>query len=220
MTRPAEIRGVNVRSAGEHGLGNYELEGWITHSSVDAASTSETGVYSAIFGSLPVGGSRIEDNRVYAADCDHAVFVSGGSLRIGGIDVLSEPENERYLVPSTTVWSRASIINFSRSGELEVADGTFKMPFAFPARIICVRAAVGVAPTGSAVIIDTNLNGTTIFTGSGPTIAASAVVSDIVFPTTIEAPAGSYLTVDVTQIGSTLPGEDLTVAVLIENDHA
>lgn len=82
--------------------------------------------------------------------------------------------------------------------------------------IASVRSSVGVAPTGAAVIVDVNVNGTTIFTNQAnrPTVAAAGNTSGKVTSMNVTTVAdGSYLTVDIDQIGSTTPGSDLTVQV-------
>lgn len=213
------MRGVNVRSAAEHGLGLYSIEGIITHSSVDEASTSSSGGFNAVNVVSAARGSRVEDNRLFAEDCDHAIEASG-FLRIGGNDVLSDPVNERYVVGTATTWSRAFFSNFSVGGELTVGAGTFRLPFPYPARIISVRAVVAVVPSGAAILVDVNLNGTTIFTtqANRPSIPDGSNMSQIAFPDVITVDPGDYLTVDIDQIGSTTPGEDLTVTVQLEND--
>jgi hypothetical protein len=84
--------------------------------------------------------------------------------------------------------------------------------------ILGVRATCGVAPTGASVIVDVNKNGTTIFTtqANRPAVAAAGATSGKVTNMNVVALAnGDYVTVDVDQIGSTLPGEDLVVQVLV-----
>lgn len=80
-----------------------------------------------------------------------------------------------------------------------------------------VRATVGVAPTGDDIVVDVLRDGTSIFAsaGSQPTITDGALTSgrvDNIDTTTVFA-NGSYLTVDIDQVGSANPGEDLTVQV-------
>lgn len=77
-----------------------------------------------------------------------------------------------------------------------------------------IRASVGTAPAGSALIVDVNLNGATIFTtqANRPTIAP-ATNTDTATPDVTTWTAGSYLTVDVDQVGSTTAGSDLVVQV-------
>lgn len=105
---------------------------------------------------------------------------------------------------------------FGIDGALTTQTGAGRFRFPFDAIILGTTAAVGTAPTGAAIILDVNKNGTTIYTGgtNRPTIAISG------FATTTEpAPAvttilaGDYLTVDIDQIGSTVAGSDLTVFV-------
>ncbi|MER7212445.1 hypothetical protein ABT340_35780 [Streptosporangium sp. NPDC000239] len=81
-----------------------------------------------------------------------------------------------------------------------------------------VRASVGTAPTGASIVIDVNLGGTTIFStqANRPTISASGNTSGLVTNMNTTAwPNGSYMTVDIDQVGSTVAGGDLTVQVLI-----
>lgn len=82
--------------------------------------------------------------------------------------------------------------------------------------IQAVRASVGTAPTGAALIVDIKKNGVTIFTtqANRPTIAISANTSGKVTNMDVTALAdGDYFTVDVAQVGSTIAGSDLTVQI-------
>jgi hypothetical protein len=79
-----------------------------------------------------------------------------------------------------------------------------------------VHLAVNTAPTGAAIIVDVNENGTTIFTtqGNRPQIAVSAFTGE---STTIDDASwadGNYLQADVDQIGSTIAGDDLTITII------
>lgn len=78
-----------------------------------------------------------------------------------------------------------------------------------------VRASVNTAPTGAAILIDVNKNGVTINTvqTTRPTIAAAAFTGLGATPAITTFAAGDYITVDVDQIGSTVAGSDLTVAI-------
>ncbi|SBT64211.1 hypothetical protein GA0070622_1181 [Micromonospora sediminicola] len=85
---------------------------------------------------------------------------------------------------------------------------------------LTLRSAVasigGTAPTGSSLIVQVRVDGTAVFTsGNRPTITAGNRYSGVA-STFISAnwPAGSYLTVDVDQVGSTAAGTKLTVQVL------
>jgi hypothetical protein len=79
-----------------------------------------------------------------------------------------------------------------------------------------VFIAANTAPIGADIIVDVNVDGTTIFT----TQANRATIidgSNTGESTVIENDAwnpGSYITVDVDQIGSGTPGDDLTVHIV------
>lgn len=108
---------------------------------------------------------------------------------------------------------------FSSAGVLTVKVGTNRFPIKGGTfQILNVAAMVGTAPTGAAVIVDVNKNGTTIYTtqANRPTVAVStnsAVVGAHAVTTVTD---GDYLTVDVDQIGSTVAGSDLTVVIRIQ----
>lgn len=108
------------------------------------------------------------------------------------------------------------VFPFTMQNDLEAVPGTTRVPIDGVAGIESVQAMVGTAPTGSSVIIDVNINGTTIFTeqANRPTIAAGDFTSGAVTVMNVTTLSpGDYLTVDVDQIGSGAPGRDLTVLV-------
>lgn len=111
------------------------------------------------------------------------------------------------------------IVPFSWSGELQTSSGTHRLVFADNATLVAVVASCGVAPAGAAVIVDVNLNGTTIFTtqANRPTIADGGNQSAVATPDVTAVSAGDYLTVDIDQVGSSDPGEDLTVSIVWSN---
>jgi hypothetical protein len=82
-------------------------------------------------------------------------------------------------------------------------------------RIKDVSLTAGTAPTGAALIVDVNVDGTSAFTAANrPQLAVSTTeataapdVEDKLVP-----PLG-VVTVDIDQIGSTVAGSDLTVRV-------
>jgi hypothetical protein len=106
---------------------------------------------------------------------------------------------------------------FTHSGELATGAGTYTYynDTGRTLTITNVRASVGVAPTGAAVILDVLLNDTTIYTTqvNRPTIAASTTTVKSTNPDVTAWPDGSYVTVDIAQIGSTIKGSGLVVQV-------
>lgn len=71
-------------------------------------------------------------------------------------------------------------------------------------------ASVDVAPTGSDVVLDLLIDGTTsAFGGTKPTITAGTHTVDV--DTNISVTAGTYLKLQTVSVGSTQSGSDLTV---------
>lgn len=105
--------------------------------------------------------------------------------------------------------------DYSVEGTLIVSTGVLRLPFKRAATITNVMATVGTAPTGAAILIDVNKNGTTIFTGgtNRPNIAVSTNEDLTAVPAVTAISAGEYLTVDIDQIGSTIAGADLVVTI-------
>jgi hypothetical protein len=96
------------------------------------------------------------------------------------------------------------------------AKVTFRMPYAFT--LTNVRANVNTAPTGSTIIVDINDGGTTIMTTNKLSIDASEETS-----TTAATPPGitdtaladdAEITIDIDQVGSTIPGKGLKVTLI------
>lgn len=119
---------------------------------------------------------------------------------------------------SAITGGRVSIAAFSQAGTVATGTGTFRIynDSGATQTIAAVRASVGTAPTGASLIVDINKNGTTIFStqANRPTIAISGNTSGKVTNMDVTTWAdGDYLTVDVDQIGSTIPGSSLTVQV-------
>lgn len=84
-------------------------------------------------------------------------------------------------------------------------------------QVLDVRAVVGTAPTGAALIFDVLKNGTTIYsTATKPTVAAGATSSPSAPPDADPANrfvTGDVLSLSVTQVGSTVAGSDADVVV-------
>lgn len=100
---------------------------------------------------------------------------------------------------------------------LAVADAvlTFRIPRAMT--ITSIKSSVTTAPTGAELIIDVNKNGTTVFSTllsidatekTSVTAAVPAVLS------TTALAADDEITVDITQIGSTIAGAGLKIWML------
>jgi hypothetical protein len=71
------------------------------------------------------------------------------------------------------------------------------------------------APTGSAILVDINLNGTTIWAtqANRATITAGSTTGNTTTFDTTAITAGQYLDLDIDQVGSTIAGVDLTIVL-------
>ena len=74
-----------------------------------------------------------------------------------------------------------------------------------------VQCSVNTAPTDASLIVDINLNGTTIFTtqGNRPTILTTAFTDTSGVPEVIAVADGDYFDFDIDQVGSTIAGANL-----------
>jgi hypothetical protein len=131
----------------------------------------------------------------------------------GGTTVAWMAQNGTWRAPNL-----GRSLMFTRNGTLTTGVGTFMWTndLGVAVTIRSVRASVGTAPTGAAVIADVNVSGTTIFgtPGNRPTIAVSATTSGKVTAMSVAVvPDGGTVTVDIDQVGSILAGADLTVQV-------
>lgn len=98
----------------------------------------------------------------------------------------------------------ASILPFTRTGDLTVQAGTARFYLPTNITLMSVLASVATAPGLSGVLVDVNRNGTTVFTtqANRPLIPANGHSSSISVPNVTALTAGDYLTIDVDQIGT------------------
>lgn len=111
----------------------------------------------------------------------------------------------------------AALPVFSQGGMLTVKVGSHRLYLPFSCVINGVQASVGTAPVGGGVVVDLNVDGVTVFPvqGDRPTILSGEYVSGLMVPAVTAVSAGSFLTVDTDQIGSSVAGSDLTVVVWV-----
>ena len=105
---------------------------------------------------------------------------------------------------------------FTVTGELVAENNaTLELFAAASLTLTEVFISVKTAPTDANIIVDVNKNGTTIFTDQGkrPEIVATATSDTSDAPDVTAIVKNDKLTIDIDQIGSTLPGENLTVHV-------
>lgn len=112
------------------------------------------------------------------------------------------------------------VVPLSWPDDILVLTGKHRIYFPHAATLVSVRAALGTAPTGSAATFDLKKNGTSVMaTPTTISIADGTNVSSKAVPTTTAIADGDYITVDITGVGSTTAGADLTVTVEYRRDE-
>lgn len=149
----------------------------------------------------------------------HIIIDAGDDIifRAGGVERARIDENGNFTgFISVAASGGTSTETFVQPGTLATGVGAISFIFPFAAVINGVVASVGTAPTGSSIICDVNLNGSTIFSTqvNRPTIAATAnKTSSIPTPNTRSVAQFDLLSVDIDQVGSTIPGADLVIVI-------
>ena len=123
----------------------------------------------------------------------------------------------KKLIFATDTATIITTLTFAVVGTLAV--GTDKAPTILAPctlTITKVKLVVKTAPTGAAIIVDVNKNGTTIFTtqANRPQIAAGATTGDSGTPDVTALAETDKLTIDIDQVGSGTAGADLTVEIV------
>lgn len=158
-------------------------------------------------------GTTADADQVNTNFTDLLTFLNGSVLHLDGAKAMTGDLNFGGFHAKND--DGGIVFLFSQGGDLEAGTGAQRLYLPYNFKITEVEAAVGTAPTGAALIVDVNVDGTTIFTtqSNRPQIAISGFVAS---STTIEDAThndGQYLTVDIDQVGSTVAGSDLVVAV-------
>ena len=185
------------------------------------ASPAATNTYDAL-NLIDADNNTFGEITAYSATANkarHVIYLDADSSgnRIGTIvtDSASNPVNDlgsgnRDVMETVHMFTE-------HAGVLTVAGGVQRFRMPYDGTITAASAVVNTAPTGAAVIVDVNLNGTTIYTtqANRPTIAIGGNDSGETVPDVTAFVEGNYLTPDVDQIGSGTAGSDLVVAVRI-----
>lgn len=130
------------------------------------------------------------------------------------LEIVEEPVTVELGVAGPQGPAGPGVPVFSRAGAAAVTTGTIRYYLERDTTVSKVRAAAGTPPVGSPLAVDVLLNGVSLLAGGPLEIPAGdhTAVRTIAVP----ASAGDYLTVDITQVGSTTPGADLTVSVTLD----
>jgi hypothetical protein len=156
-----------------------------------------------------------------AAETDPVTSIADVEIAIGTVfgnaepmipDVVEVPEYP----PVGGGYYHAEVLPFSKVGVLSVTTEPVQFPIAAATyKIGTIAARVRLAPTGSPVILDVRKNGVTIFTtpADRPTIAAGANSAVVGNYGTVMLADGDYLEAIIAAVGSTSPGQTLTMAI-------
>lgn len=133
-------------------------------------------------------------------------------------DVLTVQGDGSLAVETLPAATEALVIAVSEpDADLTTGTGkvTFRMPYALT--LTSVRASTKTAPTGAALIVDINEDGSSVLSTkltidagekTSTTAATAAVISDSALADDAE------ITIDVDQVGSTIAGTDLIVTLI------
>lgn len=105
---------------------------------------------------------------------------------------------------------------YSRIGQLAPLVGKGRFYFEQAAVIGKVRASVDTAPIGAPVVIDVNVNGTSIYANQANRLSIAAGTNTATSSPGFAVAAGDYITVDIDSVGTINPGADLTVTVALQ----
>ena len=175
---------------------------------VPATITDE---YNVVFpGTIPTAGQvmRVASVTGTVVTLEHVTpLVNGGALGTPSSGTLT----------SCTMKDQLGVACSDETTAITAGTGklTFRMPFAMT--LTAVRASVTTAPTGAALVIDINENGTSILSTklsidasekTSTTAATAAVISDTALADDAE------MTIDFDQVGSTIAGAGVKVTLI------
>lgn len=155
--------------------------------------TGKPGARSGDIVPLTLSGGAVVAAAVSTPVMSHAVVIDGRVVLVGGGS------------------GGGGCFTYSYDGELAAGAGGHRFYVESDTTITKVRASVGTAPTGSAVTVDVNKNGTSILSSAISIAAGSNTATGTLSTTALSS--GDYLTVDIDSVGSTTAGNDLVVQV-------
>jgi hypothetical protein len=146
------------------------------------------------------------------AGCALTVYYTGGRQPLGPVTL----QSSRYLPGSPAADQDKVTWGLCIGSDCAVASN-------ITANYIVTRSlalqkcyiAAKTAPTGAGLRVDVNRNGTSVFS-SGFTLAAGSTYTTTTTFATNALVEGDLLTVDIEQVGSTVPGKDVTLVCTLQ----
>ena len=129
---------------------------------------------------------------------------TGTKIKVESLDALDSAE------ANSLILEKADHKTYSYTGTLEVNTGERRLYMTRTGAFGDFDMFVATAPVGASVNVTVNKNGSQMATGTLSAGATSSLANAI--PTAQAGfESGDYLTVDITQVGSTTAGEDLYI---------
>jgi hypothetical protein len=116
---------------------------------------------------------------------------------------------KQYVDGSIPVLRETLVFSMGGDAALKVSDGRFVMPY--DGQAVAIQAAVGGAPVGASLDVTVNVG-----TGNQVLSIPDGSLESPQEAVSLDAPIGTAITVEVTQVGSTDPGVGLTVMITLE----
>jgi hypothetical protein len=158
-----------------------------------------------------ITSAKIADGTIVDADINASAAIAPTKIGVGNLPsnvVVSAANFANGVIPSEAV--------FTLPGTLTTGSKLIRYYFESARTVANVVASVSTAPTGASIIFDVNKNGSTIFStqANRPTITASSFTDLSYVPNTTSFSLGDYITIDVDQVGSTIPGSDAVIKIV------
>lgn len=206
VTGPAGAAG-GTGPTGASGLGFTVAKSYVSVAALEA-DTSPTNIISGQFAIIDTGNvNDAENSKLYLWNGSSYQFVTDLS-GAQGIVGPTGPSSTGATGPTGPASAGGGSKTFRYSGLLEVFTGVMREYIVSSMTLNKINAFVEVAPTGANISINVKKNGTT---AASITITAGQTTAQTT--PSVSLVANDYLTVDVTAIGTTWPGEDLAVVL-------
>ena len=201
---------------------------------LNAKVVAGTGIGTAVLGAggnedLQINNTGLPANNTHRTGdgSDHADVASNNAHRTGdGSDHADVASNNAHRVSTANPHSVTPYQTGIRQqftyvipGDLSTGDHQ-ALDIRMPANctLVEVYATVLSAPTGAAINIAVRIGGTDRITGGTFSIAASATTGSTTSFTDADVDKDELVQIDIDQVGSTLPGSDLTVMLRVRPD--
>lgn len=165
-----------------------------------------------IFPGLRVSGSLDVTGGISSSAISGSLtkLTDGSSYLIAGSNITITSASNGSVTIAASAGAEYIPAQFFVEGTIPVFNGTQRSYVYKACAITSMMISVGTAATGSAINVRINKNGSSLITGSLATGSNYNKVTGL----SASLVEGDYLTLDVTQVGSTYPGYDLTIKTI------